>query len=128
MSDAIMEVDDLSWSKIFEKEGMPVVVMFYSPTCAHCREMEPYFKEYAIEYRGKAIFAKANVTSSPYLVKKYGIMSTPTFKFFCNTRPVEEIVGAVYPPLLKKIIEDVMKYGRECIRKSTPLHEITGYG
>ncbi len=128
MSDAIMEVDDLSWSRIFEKEGMPVVVMFYSPTCAHCREMEPYFTEYASEYRGKVIFARVNVMRSPYVVKRYGIMSTPTFKFFCDARPVEEIVGAVYPPLLKKTIEDVLKYGRECVKSSTPIHEITGYG
>jgi len=122
-----MEVDDLSWSKIFEKEGMPVVVMFYSPTCAYCREMEPHFMGYAEEFKGKAVFARVNVMKAPYVVKKYGIMSTPTFKFFCNARPVEEVVGAVYPPLLKKTIEDVMKYGEECIRKSTPLHEITGY-
>jgi len=124
----IIEVDDLSWSKLFEREGMPIVVMFYSPTCSHCRKMEPYFNEYAIKFKGKVIFARANVMNAFYVVKKYGIMSTPTFKFFCDARPVEELVGAIYPPLLKKAIEDVLKYGKECAEKSTFIgHDITGY-
>ncbi|MCK4454829.1 MAG: thioredoxin family protein [Thermoplasmata archaeon] len=48
------------------------------------------------------MFAKLNIMTSTYTAGRYGVMSTPTFKFFCSGRPVQELVGAVYPPLLKK--------------------------
>jgi thioredoxin-like negative regulator of GroEL len=57
------------------------------------------------------------------------VRSTPTFKFFCEGKPVQEMVGAVYPALLKKMIDEVLLHGKECIKNSTAIdYEITGYG
>lgn len=127
-SDDIIEVNDTTWDKIIEKSEKPSVVMFYSSMCPHCREIEPYFEEYAKELRKKILFARINVANNAYTVGKYGIMGTPTFKFFCKGRPVQEIVGAIYPSLLKKTIEDVLQHGSECITKSTSIdYGLTGY-
>jgi putative NADPH-quinone reductase len=39
------------------------------------------------------------------------------------------MVGAVYPALLKKMIDEVLVHGRECAKNSTAIdYEITGYG
>jgi len=129
MSDKeIIEVDDSTWEQLVERAPNPSVVMFYSPLCPHCLEMEPFFEEYAREFKEKAIFVKINVLNNAYTTTRYGIMGTPTFKFFCAGRPVQELVGVVYPPLLKKTIEDVMKFGHDCVKKSTKIdHRITGY-
>ncbi len=62
-----------------------------------------------------------------YSVGRYGFMATPTFKFFCGGRPVQEIVGEVYPPLLRKVAEDSLDYGKDCISKSTPIAFDIGY-
>lgn len=127
-SENIIEVDDSTWEKIIEKGEKPAVVMFYGPMCPHCREVEPYFEEYAKELRKEIIFARINVVDSSYTAGRYGVMGTPTFKFFCGGRPVQELVGAVYPPLLKKTIEEVLQHGKECIKKSTKIdYGITGY-
>ena len=48
-------------------------------------------------------------------------MATPTFKFFCNGKPVQEFVGAAYPTLLKKMIMDSLEYGEACVAKTTPV-------
>jgi thioredoxin 1 len=38
-------------------------------------------------------------------------------------------VGAVYPSLLKKMVDEVLVHGRECAKNSTTIdYEITGYG
>jgi thioredoxin 1 len=124
-----VEADDLVWEKTVEKSGRPVAVMFYSPSCPYCRQMEPYFRTYAGEYRDAILFVRLNVTSSPWTAERYGVRSTPTFKFFCDGRPVQELVGAVYPALLKKIIDDVLVHGKECASHATAIdYEITGYG
>ncbi|MFA6225709.1 MAG: thioredoxin family protein [Methanoregula sp.] len=125
----LVEVDDRNWEKTVEKETKPVAVMFYSPTCAFCHQMEPFFKNYAEEFKNSILFAKINIITNPWVAERYGVRSTPTFKFFCNGKPVQEMVGAVYPALLKKMVEEVLVHGKECATNSTPIdYEITGYG
>jgi|WetSurSiteA1Bulk_404760.scaffolds.fasta_scaffold60198_1 thioredoxin 1 len=90
---SVIELDDSNWENLVEKEGKPMVVMFYNPTCPHCMAMMPYFEKYAAEFKGKISFARINVNSNPYAVSRYGIMATPTFKFFRSGRPVQELWG-----------------------------------
>lgn len=126
---SIIEVDDQNWEKNVERSSKPVVVMFYSPTCAFCHQVEPYFRNYARDYRETVIFARINILASQWISERYGVRSTPTFKFFCSGKPVREMVGAVYPSLLKKMIDEVILHGKECAASSTQIdYEITGYG
>ncbi len=125
----LVEVTDLIWEKTVEKGTRPVAVMFYSPTCAFCHQMEPYFKNYAEEFKNSILFAKINIMNNLWTAERYGIKSTPTFKFFCNGKPVQEMVGSIYPAVLKKMIEEVLVHGKECANNSTEIdYEITGYG
>ncbi len=125
----LVELTDLTWERLVEKGDKPAVVMFYSPSCAYCRAIEPYFRQYAGEYGEKILFARIDVTASLWIAERYGIRGTPTFKFFCSGRPVSELVGAVYPAILKRMVEDVILHGKECIAGSTEInYEITGYG
>ena len=125
----IVEVSDTTWEKAVEKEKTPVAVMFYSPTCAFCHQMEPSFREYAKEYRGAVVFARVNIMANQWTAERYGVRSTPTFKFFCDGKPVQEMVGAVYPAILKRAVDDVLVHGKECAKNSTAIdYEITGYG
>ena len=127
--DLLPDASDLTWEGLVEKEKKPVAVMFYSPTCAFCHQMEPYFRNYAAEYRETVAFVRLNILTSPWTAERYGVRSTPTFKFFCNGKPVQEMVGAVYPVLLKKMIDEVLLHGKECAKNSTAIdYEITGYG
>jgi thioredoxin 1 len=127
MNDEMVELTDASWEASVERGEDLVLVMFYSPLCPHCMAMMPYFQKYAREFRGKLVFARIDVNKNPYSVERYGVMATPTFKFFCGGRPIQEIVGEVYPTLLQKAVEDALRYGRECILKSTPIDYYAGY-
>lgn len=125
----LIEVTDLNWERTVEKSSRPVAVMFYSPTCAFCHQMEPYFRNYAREYKDSIQFARIDIMTSPWTAERYGVRSTPTFKFFCDGKPVQEMVGAVYPALLKKMVDDVLVHGRDCAKNSTAInYDITGYG
>jgi len=117
----LLEVDDTTWEKEVELSELPVFVMFWSPTCSHCKEMEPYFIQYALEYEGKVKFAKLNVVESQFAADRYGVMATPTFMFFCQGKPVQNIAGAAYPTLLKKLIDESLEHGEQCLEKSTPV-------
>jgi len=125
----VIELSDVIWEKTVEKSDLPILVMFYSPTCPHCRTMEPYFRQYAQEFEGRVAFARINIAANQWTAERFGVRSTPTFKMFCNGRPFQEMVGAVYPALLKRMVEEGLTTGSECMRKSTEInYEITGYG
>ncbi len=125
----VIEVTGLEWEKTVERSELPVAVMFYTPSCPHCRAIAPYFEAYAREFRGRMVFARLNLAMDAWIGERYGIRGTPTFKFFCHGRPVQEIVGAVYPALIKRAADEVLKYGKECVMSSTAIdYEITGYG
>ena len=124
----ILELTDANWEKGVEKEEKPVMVMFYGATCPHCQIMKPHFKKYANEFKDRVIFAQVDVAINPTIISRYGIMGTPTFKFFCNGKPIQELVGAIYPTLIKKTVEDSLKQGLQCVNNTTWIDSgITGY-
>jgi thioredoxin 1 len=86
--------------------------------------LDPTYADLARDYAGKLRFAKFNVMESPEnqeLAVKYGIMGTPTLKFFCQGKPVQDIVGALEKEYLRQGIEFALKKHHECAEKSTPL-------
>lgn len=118
----------MTWGRVVENSVKPVVVMFYSTTCPFCKAMEPYFADYAQEFKNSAVFGRMNIEINPWIVERYGIQGTPTFKSFCHGRPIWEQVGQIYPSILKKAVEDLVAHGEDCVRKSTPVgQDITGY-
>ena len=124
----VIEVEDMIWGEVVESSKKPVIVMFYSPACPYCKAMEPFFMNYSREFKNSAVFARINIEMNSWTVERYGVQGTPTFKFFCQGRPVWEQVGQVYPSILKSAVEEMINYGEECIRKSTPIgQDITGY-
>ena len=47
MSEKIVELNDANWESVVEKGEKPIVVLFSSPTCPYCKQMEPYLEENA---------------------------------------------------------------------------------
>ncbi|MFA5398133.1 MAG: thioredoxin family protein, partial [Methanogenium sp.] len=90
----VREIQGTDWEETVEKSALPVAVMFYSPTCPHCKTMEPYFRNYATEYDGKMLFVRLNLAENLWIGERYGVMATPTFGFFCAGKPVQSISGA----------------------------------
>lgn len=106
----MIEIDDMIWEQIVEESSKPVIVMNYSPTCPFCKAIDPYFVNYAQEFKNSAVFARINIVTNAWTSERYGIQGTPTFKSFCHGKPVWEQVGEIYPSILKTAIENIIKY------------------
>ena len=89
--------------------------------------MMPYFEKYASEFRGRVKFVRINIVENSFTPRRYGIVAIPTFKFFCAGRPVQDLMGAASPHILKKMVEDGLSHGAECARSSTPIDYNVGY-
>lgn len=125
----VPEVSDQEWRIKVEENSEPVFVMFFSPTCTHCVQIEPYIEQLAAEFSPAVRFFKLNIIRFTWLAERYGVMATPTFLYFCGGKPVQTRVGAVFPAMLKKMIKEMVQSGEECRLRSTEIkYEITGYG
>ena len=125
---AIVKVNATNWEQTVLETGKLVLVEFWHPRCPYCAILTPVYAELAEEYTGKLVFTRFNVLenqANQELAVKYGIMGTPTLKFFCQGRPVQELVGVLSKEKLQQDIEFAIEKHRECAANSTPLKLFT---
>lgn len=120
----IQDVTAETWQSEVLRSDKLVVVDFWHEACGWCRRLDPVYKEVATEYSDKLKFAKFNVLSNDrhtQLAVELGVQGTPTLIFFCEGRPVGELVGYRAKDVLKKEIDDAYAKHRQCLEQSTPL-------
>jgi thioredoxin 1 len=82
------------------------------------------FEDLAREYLGRMKFVRLNLEGHKELAEGYGIMSTPTIKFFCTGRPVYDVIGALSREELKAILEGVLSIHQKCLVTSSPVYYV----
>lgn len=112
-----------NWENEVTKAPNLVLIDFWAPWCPWCRKLAPDFEALAGEYQGRVKFVKVNADDNPDIAEKYGVQGLPTLKFFCEGRPVAEIVGYLPKPALRAEIEKTLPIYKECITQSSPLTE-----
>ena len=121
---SVLELNASDWEEEVLQSDILTVVDFWHDRCPWCIRLDPIFKEVAKEYKGKIKFAKMNILESPdnrHTAIHYGVMGTPTLVFFCEGRPVEEVVGFMTKERLTKTMDDMLEKHKECIKHSTEL-------
>jgi len=118
-----MTVENISsqdWEKGVLKSDRLVLVDFWAPWCPWCRKLGPEFDALSAEYEGRVKFAKVNTEESPDISQRYGVEGLPTLKFFCEGRPIAELVGYMPGPMLRSEIDKVFQVQKLCISQSSP--------
>ena len=84
------------------KSNEMVIVDFYATWCMPCKILTPIVEKVANEDGIK--LAKVNVDDNEDLVRKYGIMSVPTLKFFKDGKEFNSAVGVLNENQIRNII------------------------
>ncbi len=103
---SVVHLTDESFKKEVLESDVPVLVDFWAPWCGPCRIVAPLVDEIAKEYRDRLKVCKVNVDDSSRTASHYGVMSIPTLVFFHKGKVMEQIVGALNKPQLKKKVEE----------------------
>jgi thioredoxin 2 len=75
----VLEPADEGLGGLFQNSSLPVLVDFYSPTCAPCHMMHPVLERLAVRRAGQIVVVKVNVERSPVVAREFGVQAVPTF-------------------------------------------------
>jgi len=100
-----IEFTDDNFSDEVENSSDPVLVDFWAEWCGPCRMVGPVVEELAGVYEGKVKVGKVNVDHNSEVSVKYGIRSIPTLLIFKDGEVVDQIIGAVPKPQIKKHLD-----------------------
>jgi thioredoxin 1 len=103
-----MNVDDKNFDAEVLKSDKPVMADFWATWCQPCKMIAPMIDKLAAEYGEKMKVVKIDLDSSSNTASSFGIRSIPTLMFFKGGEMVEQVIGVVNEPQLKKIIEKVL--------------------
>ena len=84
---------------VFQQEVLkdPGIVLaeFWSPTCVHCRQLDPVLREIASEKSGLMKIARVNTMTEPELSSRFGIQGVPTMILFRGGQTLSVLPGAL---------------------------------
>ena len=88
-------LDEAAFARHIERSHIPVLVDFWAPWCAPCRQMAPAFEQAAAQLEPRVRLAKVDTEAVQSLAARYQIRSIPTLALFVNGREVARQAGAM---------------------------------
>ena len=102
-----LELVGATFDRHIAKTEIPVLVDFYSPTCAPCLMMGPQFTDAAKELHPKVRLAKIDTSMEQAIAGRFSIQSVPTLAIFKGGKEVARQSGAM---LANEIVAWAKKY------------------
>jgi thioredoxin 1 len=111
MSNNVLEFTEQNWEKDVLGSAEPVLVDFWAPWCAPCRQIAPTIEALAGDYLGRVRIGKLNVDDHSVVAARYGIRSIPTLMVFKAGKVVEQRIGAASRDELVRIVDTQLTAG-----------------
>lgn len=85
----------------------PVLVDFWGPSCAPCRQLTPLLEKAVARHQGAVRLVKMNVEAHPEVAQQLRITSIPAVMVFREGRPVDGFLGAVPESQVNELVNSL---------------------
>ena len=96
---------DFEQTVIQKSFEVPVLVDFWAPWCAPCKELGPILERMAAESQGRFVVAKVNVDENQQIAHALQIRSIPAVKLIVQGQIKDEFMGAYPEPAIKEFLD-----------------------
>ena len=105
----VLDINDLSQMEVeISKAEIPLVIDFWAPSCAPCREMAGIFETAAGVYSDKVQFARVNTQACPQITQSFNIRRIPTLAVFYQGEIFDVRVGLTSEARLNAMVRRVL--------------------
>lgn len=91
----LIAVTDQNFEEVILKSPTLAILDFGAEWCAPCKKIHAMLEEMAPTWKDKVIMGEIDISSSPEVPKKYGVLNIPQVLFFKNGQLVETVVGVL---------------------------------
>src|SRR2546423_488010 len=109
MAENVLELTTQNWDGEVLASPQPVVVDFWAPWCAPCRQIAPTIDAMATAYAGRVKIGKLNIDDNEDIATRYEVRSIPTILVFKGGQVVEQRVGLASRTELDRIVDEQLK-------------------
>lgn len=87
------EVTSATFAEVVERSDVPVLVDFWAPWCAPCRQLAPILERAEASWGDSIKVVKVNVDENQDLASRFGIMGIPTMVLFKGGKEIGRMTG-----------------------------------
>jgi thioredoxin len=109
----MITLTDENFEETLQKEKKMVLIDFWAPWCQPCFLLAPILEKVAEDFKDKFILAKVNLEEAQATAQKLKIEQIPTVVLFKKGKPVNGFVGTRPEPLLREVLQKMVKEAEE---------------
>jgi putative thioredoxin len=106
----VIDVDEADFdTEVVQRSAeLPVVVDFWAPWCAPCRQLGPVLEKAAEARDGQVVLVKIDTDQNPRIAQQFGIQGIPAVKAFVDGEVAAEFVGAQGPSQVEAFFDGLV--------------------